>query len=297
VNLALVPPHHGLDRRSRRARQRAAAERSTPHSIEFEQRVLAIGLCPWSSQDTATPLVREHGVRPEHFFRVAYRGPWRAIVELVESGTKPSTVLVDARLTHAEREEIRGVAGLSHLCDGVPRPDAGQLRAYADGLKALAGRRQRLSELDATRARLMDLDDDLHGLPDADTPWRTNHPMEPIKTLRDDLSILEEPDTPMLVDGLLSLDSTAALVSAPNVGKTHLALTLAASVALNVPVLDRFAVNAPGLVVYVGMEGAAGLKSRLRAMRQAFDVKADKRIGIYFWTDAYRSSTTRMFRR
>lgn len=81
---------------------------------------------------------------------------------------------------------------------------------------------------------------------------------------------------PMLVNGLIPSESYGYFFGASGVGKSFVVLNLAHAVATGRPWLgdDAFAVEQPGLVVYVAAEGANGVRIRKRAVEQESGIEA-----------------------
>lgn len=77
-------------------------------------------------------------------------------------------------------------------------------------------------------------------------------------------AVLASPQQPWLVEGHIPVAANACLFGPSGAGKSFLALDMALSVAAGVPFLTHFGVRRGG-VLYVYSEGAAGLRSRLRA--------------------------------
>lgn len=84
-----------------------------------------------------------------------------------------------------------------------------------------------------------------------------------------------------LVDGLLTVSSVSALVSAPNVGKTFIALDLGFSIAAGVD-WHGYGVRRGG-VAYIASEGYGGLTNRVRAWRVDRDIPPGADVGLWFW--------------
>lgn len=74
-----------------------------------------------------------------------------------------------------------------------------------------------------------------------------------------------EKPRPWAVKGIIPDTGTVCIFAPPNVGKTFLALNLAAHVAAGMPWFGRRV--KPRDVVYVGLEGSGGLPGRLKALR------------------------------
>jgi len=96
----------------------------------------------------------------------------------------------------------------------------------------------------------------------------------------DDEAIQQLPQPIFLVDGLLPAGGSAELHGAPGVGKSFLALAMAACVQTGHGFFGR--PTRPGLVIYVAAEGSAGLGPRLRAWKEEHGIT--RPLGIRFRT-------------
>lgn len=80
-----------------------------------------------------------------------------------------------------------------------------------------------------------------------------------------------------LIDGFLTKNEKSVIAGASMSGKSFLAIAAAMSIATGAPLFGNKIIN-PGLVLYQAGEGARGIKKRLRAYRQHFDIPAGERV-------------------
>ena len=115
---------------------------------------------------------------------------------------------------------------------------------------------------------------------DSDAPIRTRY------QLRSADEVASSRPINWLVKGVLPESGIAAIYGASGSAKSFLALDLAMAVSLGAPWFDHRAEKRP--VVYVGLEGEAGLANRLSAYR-----KQHGRIGkVFILTEPFNLSTT-----
>lgn len=87
-----------------------------------------------------------------------------------------------------------------------------------------------------------------------------------------------------LIEDILVAGTASALVSAPGLGKTFLALDMAFCVAAGVPWHGFKTQRTP--VVYILAEGLGGLRQRVLAWRLDKDIPAGVPVGVWFWDKA-----------
>lgn len=97
----------------------------------------------------------------------------------------------------------------------------------------------------------------------------------------DDLAMESWEPPIQLVEGMLTMTSTAALYGMPSTGKTTLALSLATAIGTGTEFFGRSTIQ--GSVVYVASEGRGGFPGRIRAAK--VEANAGGLIGIYVVND------------
>lgn len=273
-----------FDRRERRRRAEQAPP--VPHSIELERRLIASLLSPWSSIDTAAPIVTS-GFRPEFLFREDYRPIARECLSLLAEGVKPSTLLVSRRMSASELDTVRGHAGLEHITDGVPPYTPDQLSAMVADVADLAWRRTQIDRVDDYRTRLYDEDTDVERLRVEPDTWQEHGIRSTTPALLNDVSIIDTPDTPQVIRGIFPANSLGLIAAPTGAGKSHLALSSAIAVTLKTPWFGRFEIDTPGQVLCVLGEGAGGVKSRIIAGKESYGCPLDFPLGILLHLDAF----------
>lgn len=122
-----------------------------PHDLDAEKRLLVAIVF-----HEASHVVREVGLLPEMFYRLAYQPLVSAAFELCDEGLTPTLDLVVSRLSDAELKTLGGAFGVDALRDGSPRQPAENLRYYARQVIDAHERREQIARLDRARAIVLD---------------------------------------------------------------------------------------------------------------------------------------------
>lgn len=261
-----------------------------PHDVNLEERLLAMLLCPLSARDTAAPVIAT-GLRPEHFFRQDWQPVARACIELHAEGVTPNTLLVSQRLTKVELDAALGIAGLERVTN-CPVYSVESIAVMVRLAIDLAWRRSRIIALEGYRTRLCDIHEPVEALHVEPETWAP-HAETSARTLLSGVSLLERPDVPWQIAGLIQYQSLVMLSGKSNSGKSQIELALACSLVQNkhTPAawFGQFAINpeCAGDVVLAFSEGHQGLKPRLQAALAAYGLtQADLR-SLHFHLDQF----------
>jgi hypothetical protein len=274
---------------SRGRESRSRKPEVLPHDLNLERRLLAMLLCPWPSRDTAAPAIAA-GLEPDHFFRQDWQPAARACIELHAEGVTPNTMLVSQRLTETELAAVRGIAGLEKVTDGVPPYTAEQLIPMVRTAVDLAWRRGRIVDLEHYRARLYDVDESIDALYAEPETWQPCAESG-VRPLLSGVALLERPDVPWQVAGLIQHRGLVLVSGKSNSGKSQFTFSLGCSLVQNKHTsaawFGQFDINpdCAGDVVLAFSEGHHGIKPRLQTGITAYGLtQADLR-SLHFHLD------------
>lgn len=235
-----------------------------PWSPEAEQSVLGALLLDNSVFDRVRGLLKR-----EAFFDHRHAAIWQAASELLTAGKAADVVTVFDALPEDKREECGGLAYLNQLAQGTPsiasapqyaeivrdRAVLRQLLAASDEIRSLAEKAadvgQAVTEAQAALARVA-APERAAGLP----PFRL-------------LSVADVQALPAALDrvhGVYPAQGVGAIYGPSGSGKSFLVIDLMAAIASAESWFGHKV--RPGRVVYVMLEGAAGLAKRIRAWEE-----------------------------
>jgi hypothetical protein len=235
---------------------------------------------------------RDTGFSSELFQHPAHPVTWQAIEALDERAIVPTR---EAVLSHLRTTGKLGKHGLTpeYLASlqAAEQPQPTITKLYAD-LTALVLCRDFEVNVDRSLKQLRRNPSIVtNGFVDRSIEQleslRARRPNDPHSAFLTDVSIMNLPDTPQLIRGFIPGNALTLLSGPSGVGKTHLVLAAAMAVTLGAPLFGRFEVESPGHVLYIGLEGAAGLKNRIIAAKMAQECPLDHPLGIFFHFDAF----------
>jgi hypothetical protein len=220
------------------------------------------------------------------FRRDAHRRVFKAIVSIHQAGGVPDMRAIRGQLQDTGDLGEVGLPYLFALVDDLPPRDAAAMTRLCDRLRAISRARRlyyEAGELSTAVARHPHQTDEILAvrLP----RLQQEEQSDAVTPLLNDATLLEQPDAPDLVEGLLFAGSFITLIGAPGVGKSLLAMDLALSVAAGVDWLGA-PVRKRGPVLAIIGEGAAGWKPRVRAWKTSHGFAPEEVIGLHMWPQA-----------
>lgn len=248
-----------------------------PHDLDAERAVLGALLVTGRMPEPEGVA----SLKPAHFFRDAHRVIFETMRALSSGGGVIDLVTLKGALG-SNLDRVGGPAYIASLTDGVPRST--NMPAYAAVVRERAGARAIIAALDRARERLYTdpaaasngLVADVIAQLDALRQRKTDTSLR----LIDDVAMIERPEPPMLVSGILAAGSFAALFAPPGFSKTFLIVELGMVIAtgrtfFGAPVPEQ------GHVLHVLGEGGGLFGRRLAAAKRKHGITPDTRVGYF----------------
>lgn len=253
-----------------------------PWSPEAEQSVLGALLLDNSAFDRVRGLLKR-----ESFFDHRHAVIWQATSDLLTSGKAADVVTVFDALPDDKREDIGGLAYLHQLAQGTPSITSA--RQYAEIVRERAARRELLATADEIRSLAESAADVGQAVAEAQAAIaRVSAPdraaeLPPFRLL----SVADVHALPAAIDrvhGVYPAKGVGAIYGPSGSGKSFLVIDLMAAVAG----ADSWFGHKvrPGRVVYVMLEGAAGLAKRIRAWEEVNERPFPD--GVSFLVESFR---------
>ena len=212
------------------------------------------------------------------FYRHAHAITWAAILELRARGAAVDYLTVRAELDRAGRLETVGAAYLLELSRDSVRPsDAALLTAAAEIKQAATTRR--LRNILAQFAVAPQIDTSALSVALAAFEGREITP-----ALLDDAAVLNLPEPEPLVAGMIFERTLVAVVGAPGVGKTFVALALGLAQAAGCSAWLGAPIVKHGPAIYIAAEGAPAPRIGGWKVHHGYDLNAP--LGLHTWSGA-----------
>jgi hypothetical protein len=259
-----------------------------PRNIEAEQALLGAILMDNRALNAVSNIIR-----PDHFFEPVHRRMFEVAAGVIEQGKIANPITLKTFLGDADLGGITVSQYLAKLVAEavtvVNAPD------YARTIADLSARRDMLAVLLDAAAAAFDAPVDKGpasiiaearaGLEFIEKRVEAAKPRDfgRVRWIDLDKQTVEQADD-YIIEGLLTTGDRSAIAGPSKSGKSFLAIHASLCVALGreffgLPVLK------PGLVIYQAGEGASGVKKRLKAFRQHFDVPSQMPIPFELLTD------------